>query len=73
MTHLLMTAKAFAEEAPFAEPGGPDTGIASLAELAEDEIAARAYSYWEARGFRGGSPDDDWQRAVEELIAERQK
>ena len=31
------------------------------------EIAALAYSYWEARGFATGSPDDDWFRAEREL------
>jgi hypothetical protein len=31
------------------------------------EIADLAYSYWEARGFQGGSPWDDWFRAEEEL------
>ncbi len=32
-----------------------------------DEIAALAYSYWEARGHNGGSAEDDWLRAEEEL------
>jgi hypothetical protein len=31
------------------------------------EIADLAYSYWEARGFQGGSPWEDWFRAEEEL------
>jgi hypothetical protein len=30
---------------------------------AESEIAALAWSYWEARGFQGGSPEEDWYRA----------
>lgn len=72
MTHLLQTPRSSADEEIFAQPGAIDE-IASMAELAEEEIAARAYSYWEARGFRGGSPDEDWQRAVEELTAERQQ
>ena len=33
----------------------------------EPRIAELAYSYWEARGFQGGSPWDDWFRAEEEL------
>jgi hypothetical protein len=33
-----------------------------------EEIAARAYSFWEARGFQGGSPQDDWFRAERELL-----
>ena len=32
-----------------------------------DEIAERAYAYWEARGFQGGSPVEDWLRAEEDL------
>lgn len=33
----------------------------------EDEIARLAYSYWEARGYAGGSPEEDWLRAQREL------
>jgi Protein of unknown function (DUF2934) len=32
-----------------------------------EEIAALAYSYWEARGCQGGSPESDWLRAEQEL------
>ena len=31
------------------------------------EIAVLAYSYWEARGCQGGSPEEDWFRAEREL------
>jgi hypothetical protein len=31
------------------------------------QIAVLAYSYWEARGCQGGSPDEDWFRAEREL------
>jgi len=31
------------------------------------EIAALAYSYWEARGWQGGSQCEDWFRAEREL------
>ena len=34
-----------------------------------DEIAQLAYSYWEARGCQGGSPEEDWLRAETELRA----
>jgi len=34
-----------------------------------DEIAKLAYSYWEARGYEGGSPEEDWLRAEQELNA----
>ena len=33
----------------------------------QEAIAQLAYSYWEARGFEGGSPWEDWFRAEEEL------
>jgi Protein of unknown function (DUF2934) len=34
-----------------------------------DDVAKLAYSYWEARGCQGGSPDEDWLRAEQELNA----
>ena len=33
-----------------------------------DEIAKLAYSYWEARGYQGGSEEEDWLRAERELL-----
>jgi hypothetical protein len=30
------------------------------------EISRIAYSYWESRGYAGGSQDDDWLRAEQE-------
>ncbi len=33
-----------------------------------EKIALLAYSYWEARGRQGGSPDDDWYRAEREVL-----
>jgi len=38
-------------------------------QLKTEEIARLAYSYWEARGCQGGSADEDWLRAEEELRA----
>jgi hypothetical protein len=32
-----------------------------------EEIAKLAYSYWEARGYQGGSAEEDWTRAEQEL------
>lgn len=34
-----------------------------------DEIARLAYSYWQSRGGKGGSPEEDWLRAEAELRA----
>jgi len=33
----------------------------------QEQIASLAYSYWEARGYQGGSPEEDWLRAEREL------
>lgn len=33
----------------------------------EEQIARLAYSYWEARGCTGGTPEADWFRAEAEL------
>ena len=32
-----------------------------------EAVARLAYSYWEARGFIGGSPEEDWLRAEKEI------
>ncbi len=32
-----------------------------------DDIAGLAYSYWEARGYQDGNPEEDWTRAESEL------
>jgi len=34
-----------------------------------EQIAVLAYLYWEARGCQGGSPEEDWLRAEQELAA----
>jgi predicted chitinase len=36
-------------------------------ELEAQEIARLAYSYWEARGCKAGSAEEDWLRAEQEL------
>jgi len=33
-----------------------------------ESIARLAYSYWESRGGVGGSPEEDWIRAEQELL-----
>jgi hypothetical protein len=41
----------------------------STSAVTEHEIAKLAYSYWVARGFAPGSPEQDWLRAERELRA----
>jgi hypothetical protein len=36
--------------------------------VSHEEIAQLAYSYWEARGYDPGSPEEDWLRAERELL-----
>ncbi|HEX3745193.1 MAG TPA: DUF2934 domain-containing protein [Bryobacteraceae bacterium] len=55
------TAPVAAAEPPITQP--------VLETATGEQIAALAYSYWEARGFQGGSPEQDWLRAERELMA----
>ena len=43
--------------------------LAKPAESKHDAVARLAYSYWEARGYQGGSPEADWLRAEQEISA----
>lgn len=54
------------QKRPDAELVAPVTPPDSSAPAAE-RIAQLAYSYWEDRGRQGGSPEEDWYRAIEEL------
>jgi hypothetical protein len=45
------------------------TAAAAVNEPSNDAISRLAYSYWEARGFCGGSSEEDWLRAERELRA----
>jgi hypothetical protein len=38
----------------------------------QEAIAKLAYSYWEARGGKGGSPWEDWFRAEQELLRRKE-
>jgi hypothetical protein len=35
--------------------------------IGQEQIARLAYSYWESRGSQGGSPQEDWFQAEQEL------
>ena len=43
------------------------TAVAAPCAPKHEEIATLAYSYWVARGCQGGSQDEDWRRAEQEL------
>jgi DUF2934 family protein len=46
----------------------PVAETAALASVPErEQIALLAYSYWQARGYSDGSPEQDWLRAEAEL------
>ena len=54
--------------------GSPAVATASASEelqtnvtLSREEIAAVAFSYWQERARRGGSAEEDWLRAEQEL------
>jgi hypothetical protein len=34
-----------------------------------DDVAKLAYTFWADRGYQGGSPEEDWLRAEEQLSA----
>jgi len=52
--------------------GAKNQAVAKEPACEHEEIAALAHSYWEARGRQGGSPEEDWFRAVEEVRRRRQ-
>ncbi len=48
----------------------PEIAASSPEIVDEHEAIARlAYSYWEARGYQGGDPEQDWLRAEAEYRA----
>jgi hypothetical protein len=50
---------------PAAEPDS--VAVVAVSVPSREEIAALAYSFWEARGYQDGSPEEDWLRAEEQL------
>ena len=51
---------------PAEKPSEP-AASAAVCGPSQDEIARLAYSYWEARGYAGGSSEEDWLRSEREL------
>jgi hypothetical protein len=45
----------------------PNATVEVYVEVDREEIARQAYLYWEARGYQGGDPAQDWARAEQEL------
>src|SRR5262245_7302887 len=45
----------------------PEVPAAPAAGPTHAEIALLAYSFWESRGCQGGSPEEDWLRAEQQL------
>jgi hypothetical protein len=75
-SHSRRTKTAATEPETTAAPAGdatpqmaePLTATASATvEITHEQIARLAHSYWEARGCQGGSPEEDWARAEQEL------
>jgi hypothetical protein len=53
---------------PAAAESSPSASLALVVSgPSYDEIAQLAYSYWVKRGCEGGSPEEDWLRAEQEL------
>ncbi len=49
------------------KPAPQENPVCSDAPI-QEQIAVLAYSYWEARGCQGGTPDEDWFRAEHEIL-----
>ncbi len=65
--HRTARTKASETKTPKGSSSDP-AGIATPEPAVDREAVARlAYSYWAARGFTGGSSEEDWLRAEQEL------
>ena len=63
---LASTKRANHSASPAEKPSEP-AASAAVCGPSQDEIARLAYSYWEARGYAGGSSEEDWLRAERKL------
>ncbi len=56
------------ETAPIQE-SEPAPVTAAAATVSHENISFLAYTYWAERGYQGGSAEEDWMRAEQELLA----
>ncbi|MGA8027263.1 MAG: DUF2934 domain-containing protein [Bryobacteraceae bacterium] len=49
--------------------GSTSSEVVSARQVSQQEIAQLAHSYWVARGYAGGSAEEDWLRAERELTS----
>src|ERR1051326_8341899 len=61
------------DESAAAPATAPGRAADEISAPTHDEIAALAYSYWEARGGEAGSPWEDWFRAEREFKEREQR
>ena len=52
---------------PSSEISSPASAHSAEPVIDREAVSLLAYSYWEARGFTGGSPEEDWLRAEREV------
>ena len=64
-----VTAKRAPRAASVEIPVTAEPEVSVVAPVAHEEIAALAYSFWVERGYQGGSPEEDWLRAEQQLSA----
>jgi hypothetical protein len=61
-----------ASDGPQKAVAAASPGAGSIDLISEqEEIARLAYLYWEARGGQGGSAEDDWFRAEQDVLKRR--
>jgi hypothetical protein len=70
--HTRKLAKPLSEEVTPAvstvKPLQTDIVPAAVHSFTQEDVARLAYSYWEARGYQGGSPEQDWLHAEQQLF-----
>ena len=68
-TAMAARSKHSAPPAEVLAPSPIETQVPTAASVDRDETARLAYAYWEARGYQGGSSEEDWLRAEHALKA----